>query len=119
MPFGAYYFMEMQYFMVYYLMGIIISLLIASADPVIRYEFQEQQHLKSMVAAYHRMCRLFDNGGVTRPDLLPNPLMSIDFSMKMGPTTFEIDKSCHCSQLSLWIFSKTYVLVPKLAGMLD
>ena len=45
--------------------------------------------------------RLSIRGGVIKPDSLPNPLILIDLSIKIVPTTFSIDRSCQCGHCGL------------------
>ena len=50
---------------------------------------------------------------------LPNPYILLDFSKKMCPAIFKIDRSRQCGDFALCIFSNTDSFVPKLVEMLD
>ena len=53
-------------------------------------------------------------------DFLPDPLILIDFRMEMGPTTFQIDRSCECNHFGLCTFwEKKQIIRPNTRRNVD
>ena len=54
-----------------------------------------------------------------KPDFWPNPLIWIDFSIEIGQTTFEMDRSCQRGHFGLCIFLNEWIFCPNTCWDVD